>query len=66
MKEKKTAAFRRGFAVLAALAVLTGLEYWISVNTGSTVFLLIVALAKAGLILDYFMHVAKLWGEETH
>jgi caa(3)-type oxidase subunit IV len=66
MKENKSAAFRRGFAVLVALAVLTAAEYWISVTTGSAVFLLIVALAKAGLILNYFMHMAKLWREEGH
>jgi cytochrome c oxidase subunit IV len=66
MKEKKTAAFREGFAVLAALVVLTGVEYWISVATGSVVFLLIVAMVKAGLILNYFMHMAKLWHEEVN
>jgi cytochrome c oxidase subunit IV len=66
MKEKKAAAFRQGFGVLVALAILTGVEYWISLTTGSVVFLFIIALAKAGLILNYFMHMAKLWGEEVH
>jgi cytochrome c oxidase subunit IV len=66
MKEKKTAAFRQGLLVLLALAILTGVEYWISITTGSVVFLLIVALAKGGLIINYFMHMAKLWREEIH
>lgn len=66
MKDNKTAAFRQGFAVLVALAILTAIEYWISVTTGSVVFLFIVALVKAGLILNYFMHMAKLWSEEMH
>jgi heme/copper-type cytochrome/quinol oxidase subunit 4 len=66
MKEKKAAAFRHGFGVLVALAILTAVEYWISVATGSVVFLFIVALVKAGLILNYFMHMARVWSEETH
>jgi heme/copper-type cytochrome/quinol oxidase subunit 4 len=66
MKEKKAAAFRQGIAVLVALAILTGIEYWVSIATGSVVFLFILALAKAGLILNYFMHMAKLWREEAH
>ena len=66
MKEKKTAAFRQGFMVLLALAVLTGIEYVISINSGSLVFLLLIALGKAALILNVFMHVANLWQEESH
>jgi caa(3)-type oxidase subunit IV len=66
MKERKAAAFRQGIAVLVTLAILTGIEYWTSLATGSVVFLFIIALAKAGLIVNYFMHVAKLWREEAH
>ena len=64
MREKKAAAFRQGLMVLVALAVLTALEYWVSVASGSPVFLFIIALGKAGLILNYFMHMASLWSEE--
>lgn len=66
MKEKKAAAFRQGVMVLVALAILTAVEYWISTASGSLVFLSIIALAKGGLILNYFMHMGSLWGEETH
>ncbi len=66
MNEKKAAAFRQGLLVLLALAVLTAVEYLISVASGSLVFLFLIAIAKAGLILNYFMHVANLWQEESH
>lgn len=66
MKEKKAAAFRQGVIVLVALAVLTAAEYVISVSSGSVVFLFLVAMGKAGLILNYFMHVSSLWQEDSH
>lgn len=66
MGENKAAAFRQGIAVLIGLALLTGLEYWISVATASVVFLMLIAMVKAGLILNYFMHLSSLWGEEGH
>jgi hypothetical protein len=51
--------------VLVGLAVLTGLEFLVaSALGGSTVFLFILALAKAGIILQYYMHVDRLWSEE--
>lgn len=64
MEKKKTAAFRQGIFVLVALGILTGVEYLISLSSGSVVFLFLIALGKAGLILNYFMHVASLWQEE--
>ena len=57
--------YRRGLFVLVGLALLTGLEFLIaSALGGSTVFLFIIALAKAGIILQYYMHVERLWSEE--
>lgn len=65
MEEKKKAAFRLGWMVLVALAVLTGLEYWVAINWESTlVTLFVIALIKAWAIIKYFMHVATLWSEE--
>lgn len=61
----RKATYRRGFLVFVGLAVLTALEFWIaSAAGGSTVFLFIIILAKAGLILQYYMHLGQLWGEE--
>jgi cytochrome c oxidase subunit IV len=52
--------------VLIGLAVLTAVEYGIAVALHSNVlpYLAVIALIKAGLIVQYFMHVAQLWREE--
>ena len=62
------AAYRQGLTVLIGLAVLTALEFVVaSVLAGSTVFLFVLALAKAGLILQYYMHLENVWSaEEAH
>jgi cytochrome c oxidase subunit IV len=64
----RRAAYRRGVYVLVALAVLTVVEFTIAVILGgSPVLLFVVILAKAGLILQYFMHLDRVWGaEEAH
>jgi hypothetical protein len=47
------------------LAVLTALEFAIAAALeGSTVFLFVVALVKAGLIIQYYMHLNRAWSEE--
>jgi cytochrome c oxidase subunit 4 len=61
----RRAAFRRGIYVLIALAVLTGLEFIIATSMeGSVALLFIIALVKAGLILQYYMHLNSVWSEE--
>lgn len=63
---RRSAAYRLGGLVLIGLAVLTGVEYAIGLFLPSLVLLFIMGLFKAGLILQYFMHVASLWSEEGH
>lgn len=55
-----------GFQVFAALMVLTILEYFIGKGFlgGSLMILAIIALAKAGLIIQFFMHIYRLWSDE--
>jgi len=66
-KEKKSTAYLRGLVTLIVLAALTAGEFWVSsVTNGSLVFLSIIALIKAAIILQYFMHISHLWSEETH
>ncbi|MBI2941921.1 MAG: cytochrome C oxidase subunit IV family protein [Chloroflexi bacterium] len=59
---------RLGVQVLIGLAVLTVTEYAISaaLPRGAIFPLIVIALAKAGLILRYFMHMAQLWRPEEH
>jgi len=64
-REGRRAAYRLGFLVLVGLAVLTGLEFVIAaVTNGSAVFLFIIGLIKAGIILQYYMHIRNVWAEE--
>lgn len=67
LKARRASAYRLGVVVLAGLAALTAVENLATLVGASTVALFIVALLKAGLILQYFMHVASLWvGEGSH
>lgn len=63
----RRAAYRRGLFVFIGLAVLTLVEFGIAAWTGSAIFLFLIALLKVGLILQYYMHLGKVWGgEESH
>jgi hypothetical protein len=61
-------AYRDGAVVLFGLAVLTAAEFWVaSALAGSAAFLFVIALVKAGVIIQYYMHLNHVWGgEETH
>lgn len=64
--ELKAVAYRRGIYVFLVLAVLTIIEFAVAVSFNSTVLLFIIALLKAAAIVQYFMHVYRLWREESH
>ncbi len=66
MGNTKSGIYRIGIVVLVALAALTGIEYIVAVTFNSTAVLFLIALAKAALVLQYFMHVYRLWSEEEH
>ncbi len=67
MEETKDGSrLRVGWIVFIALAVLTAVEIWISVSLSpSLLYLALTSVAKAALIVIYFMHVSETWrGEE--
>lgn len=67
MNEKKAAAYRLGLITMAVLFVLTVIEYWIAINVESRlIWLFLIALVKAGVIVQNFMHIYRLWREESH
>lgn len=66
MEERKAADYRQVYIVFVVLAVLTAAEYFVSIWLGSTTLLLLIALAKAVLIVHFFMHIYRLWREEDH
>lgn len=66
VKQKK-AVYRQGVYVFLILAVLTAVEFAVfRVTDGAMVPIMLLALVKAGLIVQYFMHVYRLWREESH
>lgn len=62
----KEAAFRLGWMVFIFLAVVTVVEFLVGLWSGSFVLLSLLALAKGAAIVYYFMHVYRLWREESH
>lgn len=68
MNDKKAAAYRQGVYVFIVLAILTIAEFFVSAATdGSAVLLFIIAILKAGIIANFFMHIYRLWRtEEEH
>ncbi len=66
MNEKKAAAYRLGLITLLILAVLTAVEFFVAVYMSSLVLLFIIALVKAAVIVQNFMHISRLWREESH
>ncbi len=60
-------AYVRSGATFIGLTILTIVEFIIAQNTGgSAVFLFIIALIKAALIFEFFMHISNLWGGDSH
>ena len=65
-----TPVYRQGYFIFAILMALTLVEYVLGLEQFEgqfTVFLVLIALLKAAIIVNYFMHIARLWkGEEGH
>jgi cytochrome c oxidase subunit IV len=59
-------SLKTGWIVIGALAAMTAAEFVVAVaidnKTLLFTLLLIVALVKAWLIIQYFMHFGQLWG----
>ena len=64
MNTKRAAAYRLSATVALVLAVLTGIEYFVSQDFPSTVLLLLLGLFKAVAVVNYFMHISRLWRQE--
>jgi hypothetical protein len=65
MNDKRAAAYRASATVALVLGVLTVIEYFAAVYLhGTVVVLMLLALFKAVAVLNYFMHVSRLWRQE--
>ena len=66
MKATQAIEQKRGLIVIIVLAVLTAIEFGISVGLPSpNLVLAVIALIKAGLIVHYFMHITQLGRKEA-
>ena len=66
MEDRKAADFRQIYTIFLILVVLTIAEFIVSITLESAVLLVLIALAKAALIVHFFMHLYRLWREEEH
>lgn len=62
--EKKAKDLRLGVNILVILAVLTLVEYVVAVWTGMWLLLVVLAFVKAAIVLQFFMHLPRVFSEE--
>ncbi len=60
----KLNALTRGVVVFVILAVLTAVEFILARFDAITFLLVLIAIAKAGLVLWYFMHLPRVFKSE--
>ncbi len=60
-QERKSKAYRASIMTAIILAVLTVIEYFVALVTGSAIIMMLLGLAKAYFVVYNFMHVARLW-----
>ena len=66
--KRKSAIYREGIIVAIVLATLTIVEYYAAITPpfDSFAILMILALLKGILVVNYFMHIRTLWSEDEH
>lgn len=64
MNSKRATAYRLSTTIALILAVLTGIEYFAAINHAGAVILFLLALGKAYLVVNFFMHIVRLWRTE--
>lgn len=60
---KKAVELREGVSVLIVLSVLTVLEFWIGAATDWSTLLIVIAVVKAAIVIQYFMHLPRLFSK---
>lgn len=63
-KRDRKGAYRFSATIALILAFLTVVELFVAVYMSSTALLLILASAKAFLVVYYYMHISRLWKPE--
>lgn len=65
-KKTKGAAFRTSFIVALLLATFTIIEYFVALAYSGAALLLLLGLVKAYLVVNFYMHISRLWTAEEH
>jgi len=58
--DNKANVLNQGVVIFIFLAVLTGLEFFVAIAIGNVALLIVLALIKMGLVIYYYMHIARL------
>jgi cytochrome c oxidase subunit 3 len=61
VEKRKTSPYQLGFLVFIVLAVLTVVEFGFAILLNAWPLLALIALAKGGLVLYYYMHASRLF-----
>lgn len=61
----KKADFQFGLSIFILLAFLTVAEFFIAIEFTSTFLLFMIAIAKAGLVIYFYMHIRKLLNDDS-
>lgn len=62
---RKRAKLRLGLWVFIALIVLTVVELWIAFSVPrALLYIVVINLIDAWLIMEYFMHLSRMWRAE--
>jgi hypothetical protein len=65
-QHKKSPPYFGGVLVLIVLAIFTGGEYILSTSADNPPLapLAVIALVKAAIIVNYYMHISRMWSTE--
>jgi hypothetical protein len=60
---RRITAYRNGVMVLLWLSLLTAVEFVANLLGAGTASMFVIAIIKAAIIAQYFMHISSLWLE---
>ncbi|MDJ0754766.1 MAG: hypothetical protein QNJ45_14675 [Ardenticatenaceae bacterium] len=63
---KSGSIYRRGNTAAFWLVVITVIELILALTFESAILLILLSIGKAGIILQVFMNISRLWNPEEH
>jgi hypothetical protein len=62
----KASVFRRGNTAAIILVIVTILELALALTADIPILLILLSIIKAGIIIQVFMNISRLWNPEEH